>query len=74
MFYDAARSPYLENKASGIIFGAILLQLRDNMNFGHGYIPDYVVLQPTAFTGKSISSVEWHYNNIDTKHMEFYMG
>ena len=43
-FYDVARPLFLETDASGIGFGAGLLQVRDGMNCGHDEVPDNAIL------------------------------
>ena len=51
----------METQASRINLGAILLQVRDGMNYRHDKISgnaDDAMLRPIAFASKSISSAE----------------
>ena len=64
-FYGVARTLYLETGASGIGFGAGLLQMRDGMNYGHEKIQDNAILQPKAFASKRLSSIEQCYSSIE---------
>ena len=62
-FYDTSRPLYLETDASSFGLGARFLQVRDGMN--NERIPDNASLCPIAFTSKSLSNTEQHYNNIE---------
>ena len=74
-FYDADRLLYLETDISGIGLGAGLLQVMDGMNCRQEKIPDNAILQPIAFTSKTLSSAEWHDRNIECEIIiEFYIG
>ena len=59
-FYDETKPLYLETDASGVGLGANLLQTRDGA-------PDNTILQPIAFTSKSLTSTEHRYSNIERK-------
>ena len=64
-FYDSTRLVYLETDASGVGLGARLLQVKDDMDYGHDHLPDNETLCPIAFARKSLSSAAWHYSNIE---------
>ena len=64
-FYDAAKSLYLKTDASGISLEAGLLQVKDGMNCGEDEVLTNTALFPIAFTSKSLSSVKWHYSNME---------
>ena len=64
-FYDAFRALYLEIDASGVGFGAILLQVREGMNCRCDEVPNSVTLHPIAFSSKILSGAKWHYSNIE---------
>ena len=64
-FYDDAKPLYLETDASGVGLEAALLQLCHNMVCQKGIAPDNITLHPIAFAGKSLTSVEWRYSNIE---------
>ena len=57
-FYDASRPLYLEIDASGLSFGAGLLQVREGMNCGHDEVPDNLTLHPITFYSKCLMSTE----------------
>ena len=64
-FYDSSRPVYLETDASGVNFGARLLQVREGMNCGYDEVSDNVNLHPIVFASKSLLSAEWQYSNIE---------
>ena len=64
-FYDDTKLLYLETDASGISFGAALLQLHDNTTCQKSKAPDNIILCPTAFASKSLTGAEQRYSNIE---------
>ena len=74
MFYDVARSLYLETDASSISLEAGLLQVKDGMNCGHNEKPDNAILQLIAFASKRLLSAEWHSSNIECEGLGILQG
>ena len=64
-FCDTSRPLYLENNALGVSLGATLLQVRVEMNYGHGRVSDNATLCPIAFASKSLLSAEHCFSNIE---------
>ena len=52
-FYHTYRALYLETDASGISLGTSLLQVRDDINCGHGEVLDNATLYPIALARKN---------------------
>ena len=63
-YFYALKPFYLETDAAGVGLGAGLLQVREGVNCGCYKAPDNVILCPTAFASKSLSSMEQWYRNI----------
>ena len=56
---------YLETDASGMDLWVILLQTRKGATCQQDIAPDNTILQPMAFTSKSLPSAEHRYSNIE---------
>ena len=52
----------METDASGVVIGAALLQVKDNLSCGYDEGLDNAV--PIAFDSESLPSTEWQYSNI----------
>ena len=72
-FYDASRPPYLDTDASGVSHGAVLLQIREDMNCVHDEVQNNMILCPIAFAIKSSSNAKWWYGNIKWKPLAYSM-
>ena len=73
-FYDNTKLLYLETDASGIILGAVLLQIRDNTNCPKDTAPDNTILCPIVFVHKSLTGAEQRYSNIECEALAILHG
>ena len=67
-FDDETKPMYLEMDASEIGLGATLSQTRDCTTCPEDIAPDNTILRPITFSGKSMTSAEQQYSNIEERH------
>ena len=60
--------------ASGVILGAGLLPVRDDMNCRHDKVPDNATLHPTALTSNTLLSAEQCYSSIECEALRVLHG
>ena len=73
-FCDESKPFYLETDASGVGLGATLLQMRDGVTCQKDITPDNTILQPIAFTSKSLTSAKCRYSNIEREVLGILQG
>ena len=73
-FYDKTKPQYMETDASAVGLGTALLQTRSSTGCPRDEEPDNSILRHTTLAGKSLSSVEKRYNNIERETLGILYG
>ena len=73
-FYNVGRPIYPKTDTSTISLGAGLLLVRDGMKCGCCETLDSVMLHPTAFASKSLSTAYWCCSNIEYEALRIQYG